>query len=307
MSVIRAAKVKPRDINLHKSNRIADNKPMQKNKKIAIVAPFTPDLFKTEYFTRVLSGIFEALRESTYNLEWALLRDAKHGLPSEFYKPGAVSGLICLSWRIHAEAIDDFYQKTHLPMVFLNDYMPKLKASMVYCESKMGILLAMKHLIKRGSKRIGMLRAPGENSLDAQERYRIYRQILKREGLHCDEGLERTCDYYFPQDGYVKTMDILKNSNVLPDALLCFNDDIAFGAIRALKELGIECPGRVAVVGYDDDEKCQYVSPTLTTVRQPLELMGGEMAHMIIDEIEGRAKGPIYREFTQELVVRRSA
>ena len=92
-----------------------------------------------------------------------------------------------------------------------------------------------------------------------------------------------------------------------PDAILCFNDDIAFGAIRALKESGIECPGRVAIVGYDDDEKGRYISPALTTIRQPLELMGGEMAHILIDEIEGRAKGPIYREFMQELVVRQSA
>lgn len=280
---------------------------MHKNKKLGLVAQFTPDLFKTEYFTRVLSGIFEALRESTYDLEWALLRDSKHGLPAHFYKPGVVSGLICLSWRLHAEALDDIYQKTHLPMIFLNDYMPKLKASMVYCESKMGILLAMKHLIKRGSKRIGMLRAPGENSLDAQERYRIYRQILKREGLTWDESLERVCAYYFPQDGYVQTMDILKNSASLPDAILCFNDDIAFGAIRALKDSGIDCPGRVAIVGYDDDEKGRFVSPTLTTIRQPLELMGGEMAHMLIDESEGRVKGPVYREFMQELVVRQSA
>ncbi len=280
---------------------------MLKNVKIGLVAAFTPDLFKTEYFTRVLSGIFEAAREMSCTLEWALLRDGKQPLPPGFYQPGVITGLIALSWRLHLPALEDCSKKTGLPMIFLNDYMPKLKASLVYCESKIGIYQAMKHLIKRGCKRIGMLRAPGENSLDAQERYRIYRQILKQEGLPWEEAWERTCPYYFPQDGYVQTMDIVKNSPVLPDALLCFNDDLAFGAIRALRDAGIACPGRVCVVGYDDDEKGKYITPALTTIRQPLEMMGSEMVLILLDVAAGCVRPPFYREFTQELVVRQSA
>lgn len=280
---------------------------MQKKPVIGLAASFTPDLFKSEYFVRVLSGIFETAREHHCTLRWALLRDGSDRLPDEFYRPGGIEGLIALSWRLHAPSLEDFSRKTRLPMVFLNDYMPKLKASLVYCESKIGVYLAMKHLVKRGAKRIGMLRAPGENSLDAQERYRIYRQILKREGLAWEENWERICPYYFPQDGYVQTMDLIKNNSILPDALLCFNDDIAFGAIRALRDAGIDCPGRMAIVGYDDDEKGKYITPALTTIRQPLEMMGSAMVQILLDITEGRAQGPVYREFTQELVIRQSA
>lgn len=280
---------------------------MPKEKRIGLLAPLTPDLFRSEYFMRILSGIFKAAAASPYSLEWILIKNDKELLSPDFSRAGALSGLLVLSWRLQPAALEAWQKKTALPAVCINDFAPKMHASVIYCQSKIGIYLAMKHLLKQGRKRIGMLRAPGENSLDAQERYRIYRQVLKHEGLGWEESWVRVCRDYFPQDGYAQTADILKNCRVLPDALLCFNDDLAFGALRALKDAAVECPGRMAVMGYDDMEKSRYAVPALTTVRQPLEAMGAEMFQLAVDLHEGKAKGPVRREFAQELVVRQSA
>ena len=102
-------------------------------------------------------------------------------------------------------------------------------------------------------------------------------------------------------------MDVLHNAKSLPRAMLCFNDDIAIGALKALKESWIKCPEQVAIIGYDGIERGKYVAPPLTTIRQPLERMGREMVQILLRLMEGSLKGPVKREFFPELVIRQSA
>ncbi len=281
---------------------------MQRKKNIGILTAFSPEIFRGEYFTRILAGIVQALRETPYHLQFVMVKDEKRAEGgAALLEHEHLAGLLVLSWRIHTHYIEEARKNSELPIVYINDHAPGLQANIVYCRSKMGIYLAMKHLIKRGAKRIGMLRAPGEDSLDAVERFNVYKDTLHDHGLVFDESLVRTCTYYFPQDGYVQTMDILKNNREAPDALMCFNDDLAFGALKALRDSGIECPRQVAVMGYDDMEKGRYAVPALTTVRQPLEMMGSEMVHVVCDLIEGKVHGNVHREFPQELIIRQSA
>ena len=101
-------------------------------------------------------------------------------------------------------------------------------------------------------------------------------------------------------------MDIIQNEKPLPRAVLCFNDDIAIGAIKALKESWISCPGQVAVLGYDGIDRGKYVDPPLTTIRQPLGPMGEEMVRVLMGLIEGKLKGSVQKVFAPELVVRQS-
>jgi len=89
--------------------------------------------------------------------------------------------------------------------------------------------------------------------------------------------------------------------------VFCFNDDLAIGALRALKEENIGCPGQVAIIGYDGLERGKYVEPPLTSVRQPLEAMGREMVRILIQLIEHKTSNPIQKEFQPDLIVRRSA
>ena len=281
---------------------------MKRIKKIGVLTAFNPEVFRSEYLTRVLAGVIEALRETPYQLQMIFAKDPAHAEgAATLLEHEHLSGLLVLSWRLHQCYREDADKNAKLPVVYLNDYEPGVKANMVYCRSKMGIYLAVKHLVKRGAKRIGMLRAPGADSLDAQERFRVYQEALCENNLNFDESIVRTCAYFFPQDGYAQTMDMLKNTAQSPDALLCFNDDIAFGALKALRDSGVECPKRIAVIGYDDIEKGKYASPALTTIRQPLETMGAEMVHMALDLSENKMSGGVQREFPQELILRDSA
>ena len=109
-------------------------------------------------------------------------------------------------------------------------------------------------------------------SLSSPERVPdAYRDVLRENDLSFDPAHFRKCDYYFEEDGYLKMMDIIHSGKPMPRALLCFNDDIAIGALKALRESWIKCPEDLAIIGYDGIERGKYVLPPLTTIRQPLE------------------------------------
>lgn len=277
-------------------------------KTIGLLTSFTPEIFKSEYFTRIISGIVDALRQTEYDLKMIMVKDEEYADPSrKILKYHDLQGLLLLTWRIHPRYIEEAMEGSELPVVIINDYTPGIKANIVYCNNQAGIEMAFKHLINRGYRKIGMLQGPDEDSLDARERFQIYGNLLRDYDLTFDPAHYRKCDYFFEEDGYLKMMDIIHNAKTMPRAMLCFNDDIAIGALKALKESWIRCPEEVAVVGYDGIERGKYVVPPLTTIRQPLERMGREMVNIATGIVEGKLKGPVQKEFVPELVIRQSA
>ncbi len=277
-------------------------------KTIGLLTAFTPEIFKSEYFTRIISGIVDALRQTDFALKLIMVKDEDYADPSrKILKEHDLAGLLLLTWRIHPKYIEESMDGTELPIVIINDFAQGIKANIVYCNNKAGIEMAFKHLINRGYRKIGMLQGPDEDSLDARDRYKIYGDLIKEYELAFDPAHYRKCDYFFEEDGYLKMMDIIHSAKNMPRAMLCFNDDIAIGALKAFKESWIKCPEEVAVIGYDGIERGKYVVPPLTTIRQPLERMGREMVSIVIGLIEGKLKGPVQKEFLPELVIRQSA
>lgn len=277
-------------------------------KTIGLLTSFTPEIFKSEYFTRVISGIIDALRQTSYDMKFIMVKDDEYADPSfKILKHHDVDGLMLLTWRIHPRYVEEAMEGPDLPLVIVNDFTPGIKTNIVYSSNRMGMQLAFKHLINRGYRKIGMLQGPDEASLDARERFQIFRELLQEADLSFEPNHFRRCDYFFEEDGYLKMMDMIHNSKTLPRAILCFNDDIAIGALKALKESWIKCPEEVAVIGYDGIERGKYVGPPLTTIRQPLERMGREMVTILTGILEGTLKAPVQKEFSPELVIRQSA
>ncbi|MDD5216505.1 MAG: substrate-binding domain-containing protein [Candidatus Omnitrophica bacterium] len=278
-----------------------------KGKSVGLLTAFTPEIFKSEYFTRIISGIIDALRNTEFSLKLVMVKDEEYADPSrKIFREHSLDGLMLLTWRIHPKYIEEAIAGSELPVVIINDYTPELKANIVYCDNKLGVRLALRHLISRGFRKVGILQGPDEASLDARERLQHWTELLRDCDMTFDREHYRKCDYFFEEDGYLKMMDIIHHSKSLPRAMLCFNDDIAIGAIKALKESWIRCPEQVAVIGYDGIDKGRYVDPPLTTIRQPLERMGAEMVNVMTGLIEGKLRGPVQKMFQPELVVRRS-
>ena len=279
-----------------------------KHRSVGLLTAFTAEIFKSEYFTHIISGIITALRDTPYHLKLIMVKDEEYADPShKILEEYELDGLLLLTWRIHPRYIEEAMEGSELPIVLINDFSPQVKANIVYCNNRLGIQTALKHLVNRGCRKIGMLQGPDEDSLDARQRFQTYREFLDEHHLPFESGYVRKCDYFFDEDGYLKTLDILQHEKSPPRALLCFNDDLAIGALKALRESWIRCPEGMAVIGYDGIERGKYVNPPLTTIKQPLETMGFEMVRIMIGLIEKKLKGPVQKEFLPELVIRQSA
>lgn len=277
-------------------------------RSLGLVTAFTPEIFKCEYFTRIISGIIDALRSTHFDLRFIMINENEVLDPKTTLREHAIDGLMFLTWTIHPKFVEEArggFQK--LPVVLINDYTPEVETNIVYCNNEMGTRKALQYLIGRGFRNIGMLQGPDDDSRDAKARYKIYREMLDQAHLEFNPNYFRKCDYFFEEDGYLKMLDLIHHSPRLPRALFCFNDDLAMGAIRALKEEKISCPEQIAVIGYDGLERGKYIDPPLTSVRQPLEAMGREMVRTLIRILEGETKLPIQREFQPDLMIRRSA
>ena len=88
--------------------------------------------------------------------------------------------------------------------------------------------------------------------------------------------------------------------------MVCYNDISAIGAIRALMNHGLEVPGDVSVVGFDDIQGAAFHNPSLTTIRQPLNQMGMVSARILLQRIRGQATFPDIVPIHPELVIRES-
>ena len=111
------------------------------------------------------------------------------------------------------------------------------------------------------------------------------------------------------EDGYRATRDLLasRTGTDRPTALFAFNDLVAMGALRALAEAGLDVPGDVSVVGFDDIPAAAYLSVPLTTVRVPKREMGARAADLLLDRVETDAEGdPPHEVLGTDLVVRAS-
>jgi DNA-binding LacI/PurR family transcriptional regulator len=191
-----------------------------------------------------------------------------------------------------------------LPVVTLDRPVDLPGSATVRVDHKAGGQLATEYLLELGHRRIAHISGPKGLGV-TQERLDGYGRALSDHGVSFDEGLIAEGD--FSEDGGYRGIQELLRVRVRFTALFAANDLSAIGAMTALREYGLNVPGDVSVVGFDDIHVASYTSPKLTTIRQPIYDMGRAAAKLLIDAREKKVslkdKTMI---FTGELVVRES-
>jgi LacI family xylobiose transport system transcriptional regulator len=166
-----------------------------------------------------------------------------------------------------------------------------------------GGLVATRHLLELGHRRIGMVSGP-DGFLAARARLDGYRAAMDGAGVPVDPRLVRSGEFSFA-DGLAYGRELL----ALPDrptAMFAGNDLIALGVYEAAREAGIRIPGELSVVGFDDLEYAQWCGPPLTTVRQPLVDMGAAAASLVVGLAAGEKPAQTRVELATTLIVRQS-
>ena len=167
-----------------------------------------------------------------------------------------------------------------------------------------GAAHAVAHLVAGGRRTIATV--TGRKDVPAgQDRLRGYQEGLKTAGLPADDALIEAGD--FTRDGGARAMRFLLIKRPRLDAVFVASDLMAVGVLQALAEAGRRVPEDVAVVGYDDDPMAAALQPPLTSVRQPIEEMGREMARLLMDAVHSPDRPPRKVLLTTRLEVRFSS
>lgn len=207
---------------------------------------------------------------------------------------------------IHVEAIPDLelveLMQGDVPIVLMGRYLAEMEDRCVYLDNEAGGELATQHLIDQGHERIAHIAGPLSYP-DSRARLLGLRRALDRAGIAFDERLQVEGD--FVEDGGYRAVRRLLDRDAPFSAIFSANDQMAIGALQALREAGIRVPEDVSVIGYDDVLLARYLTPTLTTIRQPLEEMGRAATRIALDLLEG-AEEEVVHKFEPSLVVRES-
>jgi LacI family transcriptional regulator len=257
-----------------------------------------------EFFLPLLRGIeaearcagFDLLIETTRTPDTA--RRSLGGLGAH-----NTDGLIIFTDSVETAELSRLHQKG-LPMVLLHQTPPEgANIPVITIDNKSGAEKLVDHLIDtHGCRRIAFLRGPAGNE-DSDWRERGYRAALKRHGIPFDPMLIAYGRYDASEAQAAVEQWLVDGLQV--DAVFAGDDDAASGVLAALRSAGRNVPGDLAVVGFDDVSVSRYLTPSLTTVRSPIEQVGRKSVLQLVKAIRGEATDSITLLPT-ELVIRES-
>lgn len=172
-----------------------------------------------------------------------------------------------------------------LPMVLLGERPVPTGFDHIAVNSVAAARAATEHLVAHGRRRIA---AVGRESVKgtASVRLRGYRQALKAAGLTYDTDLVIGVPHFERADGHAAMQQLLDLPEP-PDAVFCFNDLMAIGALRACVEAGVRVPEEVAIVGFDDIAETRYSNPTVTTISPDLTGLARAALELLSRRIDG--------------------
>ncbi|MCX4978852.1 LacI family DNA-binding transcriptional regulator [Streptomyces sp. NBC_00620] len=221
---------------------------------------------------------------------------------------GLVDGVVYISPWLDSPMVSELID-WRIPLVILNrDLDGAGRASVadrVTSDNEHGGRLVAGHLLELGHRRIGLVSGPLGNAGVAL-REKGFRDALAEAGRPLGEALvfRGRID---PATGFEGGRTLLAGPAARrPTALFCVTDYVAYGTLDAAQRLGLDVPGDVSVIGYNDLEASGWSMFDLSTVRQPLRDMAATAAKLLLARIDGAAGRPVHRNFGVELVRRGS-
>jgi len=243
------------------------------------------------FFSEVFKGIDKAAREKDYQI---IIMNSEGVYENEerFIKTlleRRVDGILLFPMQESYEDIRELV-KEHFPIVLVGREIDEWNVDEIFSDEVKGGYIATKHLLEKGCKRIKMITDQLYNSASLG-RLEGYKKALQEKGIpFCEENV-KLCHHihegYHVQAGYDKTIEMLQRKEEF-DGVFCYNDLIAYGVIKALKENGFRIPEDVSVIGYDDIAFSRLIEPQLTTIKVKKFEMGYEAFQMLHKRITAK-------------------
>ncbi len=219
-----------------------------------------------------------------------------------------VAGILFVSGRHADSGADHERYRTlvdrRLPVVFINGYVAGIDAPFFSTDDHDAMAIAVRHLAQLGHSRIGLAIGPARYVPAARKQEGFAAALGDVLGTTAAEARRWTAEGLFTVEGGAAAARQLLEQGAT--AVVCGSDLMALGAVRAARELDLDVPGDVSVVGFDDSRLIQFLDPPLTTVRQPVQAMAGAAVSALVDAIDGRPVPSREYLYKPELVLRGS-
>jgi sigma-B regulation protein RsbU (phosphoserine phosphatase) len=233
---------------------------------------------------------------------WSAAYNAVFDLVQSDCADGLVVVSSCLASFCGAEDICRFVQHYRaMPLCSLGVVVPEVPSIVV--DNRPGMEAVIEHMIcDHGCRRVAFIAGTPQNP-EAEIRLQVYRDVLERHGLAFDPALVAT-GYFMVRPGHAAMEEIL-GRGVAIDAVVAANDNMALGAIGALRKHGYSVPRDLPVAGFDDVVLARLGNPPLTTAAQPFEAMAEAAIRLVMDQLAGRTV-PDCTRLAAEFIARRS-
>jgi LacI family transcriptional regulator len=255
------------------------------------------------YFPEIVKGAEDVAIQHGYTLLLTnIIEDAaRETMAFQTFEDHMVDGVIACSPRLENQ---DLYPllKRQRAVVLVNRRTDAKIAGSVRIDHELGARMLLRHLHEIGCTRIGVLTGPSHSHAGRERLLGIDREARDLEIVLPGSRMVPCAPTV---EGGAAAATALLERDASIDALLCFNDLVAAGAMQALAERGVRVPHDVAVTGYDDIVFARMFTPALTTVRAPTYELGQQAATMLLGRMQGRGHG-IDIVLQPELMVRDS-
>ncbi|HEX2130007.1 MAG TPA: LacI family DNA-binding transcriptional regulator [Actinophytocola sp.] len=254
-------------------------------------------VFGDPFFGRVVAGVVDVLRRHGSHplLMLADTPDARTDVIAHLRQGGADGALLVST--LAEDPLPAMCVRAGIPAVLFARPTPPVAISYVDLAHRAGAALAARHLLARGCTRLATISGPLDVPA-SRDRLDGFRDELARPAPN-EPG-------NFTHESGEAAMSRLLAAHPDLDGVFVANDLMAQGALGVLHREGRRVPDDVALVGFDDSSPARSCRPALTTVRQPVEDMGAELARLLLAHIEEPARPTISMIFDPTLVVRES-
>lgn len=277
-------------------NEVARGLKTNRTKTIGIILPELNNIF----FSEIITAAEDLLRSHGYA---TMICDCRSDVKreeeaAEFLLHRRVDGLIMMPTGAEKKVLDKF-RKSRRPVVLIDRRMENGDCDCVLVDNEGAAQNAVKRLMKKGHKKIGMITGP-DNVYTARERQRGYELAIQEsskarsvqqsdlKGKTDRKDKKLLADGNYTIAGGAKAMRKLYEDNPDMTAVFISNYEMTVGAMMEINDLGIKVPEQLSVIGFDNVDFARAVVPRLTIVTQPTEEIGQAAANLLLSRLEDK-------------------
>lgn len=266
-------------------NRAARQLRRQKSETIGFILPSISKRFSEPFFTEFISGLGEELSARNFDLlvSNAKTDEGERDLYHRWVNSQKVDGFILNRIRRHDWRVN-YLSQWGIPFAGLGRSQDGIRYPCIRIEGTEVYVRLVGHICRKGFSRFAFIGGPND-LINQIERLRWFKSAVKKCGLAVDPDHILSTD--MSSTGAYEAVCKLLKGPAHPDAILCVNDQTAFGALHAAHEEGFEIGTDVAIAGFDGLRDSVHTEPPLTTLGIPVSDISHRLVHMLLEKLNG--------------------